>query len=199
MKTILLFLFLTGILLCSCDNKKTKVENNFIIKIQPFRGTDPSEVKEVADLITKYYPHVTVATTLDLPEFAFYRPRARYKADSLLKFLSALAKKNEILLGVTKTDISTQKGVISDWGVMGLGKCPGNSCVASSFRLNMASGKNQLFKVCIHELGHTMGLPHCPNLECYMRDANEGNPLDEENGFCSKCKRYLQERNWKLL
>jgi len=195
----LIFLFLLTTSLFSCNHSKTKVDKDLVIKIQPFIGTDANEVKEVADSIRKYYSTVIIASPVKLPDFAFYAARGRYRADSLLKFLSGLSKPNEILVGFTTRDISTSKGSIADWGVMGLGKCPGNSCVVSTFRLNMSQGKNQFFKVAIHELGHTMGLPHCPNLECFMRDAEGGNPLDDEKGFCTKCKQYLHNRNWKVL
>jgi archaemetzincin len=195
----LIYLFILPAICFSCNHSEAKEENDFVIKIQPFTGTDANEVKEVADSIRKYYPKITINTPIKLPDFAFYAPRARYKADSLLKFLSNIAKPNEKLIGFTTRDISTRKGTNDDWGVMGLGKCPGNSCVVSTFRLNMAQGKNQLFKVAIHELGHTMGLPHCPVPVCFMRDAEGGNPLDEEKGFCPKCKRYLINRNWKIL
>ena len=159
---------------------------------------DPTEVAVLVDSIKKVCPTVIISSPIKLPDFAYYAPRGRYKADSLLKFLSGLAKSNEIVIGLTVKDISTRNGTISDWGVMGLGTSPGNSCVVSTFRLNMTKGKNQLFKVAIHELGHTMGLPHCPNTECYMRDAKGGNPTDEEKDFCPKCKQYLRNFNWRV-
>lgn len=133
-----------------------------------------------------------------MPGYAYYKPRARYKADSILKFLSKRTPKDQVTIGITKSDISTSKGKNPDWGVMGLGQCPGRSCVASTFRLNMAKGHDQLFKVSIHELGHTMGLPHCPILSCYMRNADGGNPLDEETGFCKKCGDFLRSCGWRL-
>jgi archaemetzincin len=193
-----IFLSLIAILIFSCDPPDSKVESDLVIKIQPFIGINTIEVLEVADSIRKYCPKVTIASPTKLPGFAFYAPRGRYKADSLLKYLGKMTKPNEKIIGVTSRDISAQHGLIVDWGVMGLGKCPGNSCVVSTFRLNMTKGKSQFFKVAIHELGHTMGLPHCPNLECFMRDANGGNPTDEEKGFCTKCKKYLNKRNWKV-
>ncbi|MBD8347687.1 matrixin family metalloprotease [Dysgonomonas sp. HGC4] len=59
--------------------------------------------------------------------------------------------------------------------------------------------KSQLFKVSIHELGHTMGLPHCDkDSVCYMRDAKGGNPIDELTDFCSSCKSYLRKKGWQL-
>lgn len=95
-------------------------------------------------------------------------------------------------------DISTSKGEIKDWGVMGLGYCPGKSCVASSFRLSAQKRQQQFFKVAIHELGHTQGLAHCANKTCLMRDAEGSNYLNEETGFCENCKAVLVKKGWKL-
>jgi archaemetzincin len=84
---------------------------------------------------------------------------------------------------------------VFDYGVMGLGFMPGKACVASNFRLR---NKKNFFKVVIHELGHTTGLPHCPDKTCYMRDAEGGDHTSLENGFCGKCKKQLVEGGWKL-
>jgi archaemetzincin len=197
MQKLLLFPFCC-LIYCSCNTTPGKPLTRTAINIQPFSGTDPAEVAELADSIRNYITQVNLLPAVDLPDQAYYKPRARYKADSILTFLSKRTPHNQVTLGITKSDISTSKGKNPDWGVMGLGQRPGTSCVASSFRLNMANGKNQLFKVSIHELGHTMGLPHCPVLNCYMRDANSGNPLDEETGFCKKCSSFLRACGWRI-
>jgi archaemetzincin len=57
---------------------------------------------------------------------------------------------------------------------------------------------SQFYKVAIHELGHTQGLPHCPNHSCYMRDVEGGNPTDEEDDFCFLCREYLVRHGWRL-
>lgn len=81
---------------------------------------------------------------------------------------------------------------------MGLGYCPGNACVVSTFRLARNNTATQFYKVAIHELGHTQGLPHCKNKTCYMRDAEGGNPLDEETGFCAPCTTILRNKGWAV-
>ena len=81
---------------------------------------------------------------------------------------------------------------------MGLGLCPGNACIASSFRLSKTENMRQLFVISIHELGHTQGLSHCLLKTCFMRDAEGKNPTNEETEFCPKCKNYLVKRGWDL-
>ena len=78
---------------------------------------------------------------------------------------------------------------------MGLGFCPGRACVASVYRLK---DKNNFYKVAVHELAHTTGLPHCPDKTCYLRDAKGTDPTAEEIAFCNTCSNYLKEKGWKL-
>lgn len=80
-----------------------------------------------------------------------------------------------------------------------LGYQPGSSCVVSTFRLSKINLPDQYLKLSIHELGHTQGLPHCPDKTCFMRDAEGKNHTNEETGFCPKCKAVLIEKGWVLL
>ena len=101
-------------------------------------------------------------------------------------------------IGLTNKDISTDNGNIIDWGVMGLAYMPGKSCTVSPFRLSKKNINEQYFKVAIHELGHTQGLPHCLGVLCLMTDAKGKNKTDKEKGFCNKCKLFLINKGWNL-
>lgn len=145
--------------------------------------------------IRKFLPHVGLDALTTLPRSAYYKARGRYRADSLIHWMSRQAKPNQVFIGITNVDISTTKGEHQDWGVMGLGYSPGNAAIASNYRLK---NKSAFWKVAIHELGHTTGLPHCPVKTCFMRDAEGGDPTGEENEFCSKCKAVLVQNGWKF-
>jgi archaemetzincin len=82
-------------------------------------------------------------------------------------------------------------------GYYGIGFCSGKACITSTFGLSKNENKRQLFKVAIHEMGHTSGLPHCEMKYCFMRDAG-GNPTNEEKEFCTKCKSFLVNKGWNL-
>lgn len=185
----------------SCHDKSSKkldADNPLIIQIQPFSDIKNQQVEEIAKEIKKIYPHVNILSPIDFPQNAYYKPRNRYRADSIIQFLNATTKGNLVTIGLTTKDISVTKGSNPDFGVMGLGYRPGKACVASSFRLNPKNSNSQFYKIAIHEIGHTQGLSHCPEKTCFMRDAEGGNPTEEEKDFCIKCKNYLKTKHWKF-
>jgi archaemetzincin len=168
--------------------------------ILPLGEMDSAYIAFLKKEIPKFYKvQVVLSDMKPLPGYAFYKPRQRYIADSLLHFLrSRSVNKSEYVLGVTAKDIATSNGNIVNWGVMGLGYQPGNACVISSFRIkNNLQSPHQVFdrflKVALHELGHNFGLVHCPDQHCIMVDAEGKNKLDGEEKFCRNCTFLLQK------
>ena len=215
MKFKSLFLILIG-LLTSCnglnqENKKPESINyrdtpqkKLSIIIQPFDGMPASTVTKVAQKLKEIYSgDVIINNSIAFPKKALNQSRTRYRADSLIIFLGDFVKDGQLIIGLTNKDISTTKGKYPDWGVMGLGFCPGKSCIASTFRIKGKNRDEKLFKVAIHELGHTQGLAqtktkHCQDKVCLMRDAKGKDHLDELRYFCSKCKPILIKAGWDL-
>lgn len=168
-----------------------------IIAIQPL-----GEVRQVRlDIVKKgledaFGLKVETLEAKPLPKEAWYEPRNRYRADKLLDYLgNQTAAKYRIVIGLTSMDISTTKDEHEDWGIFGLGELGDRVCVVSTFRLNArgadeAKLRERFWKVAVHEVGHVMGLDHCPTKGCVMRDAESSIlTVDEENGeFCAGCK-----------
>ena len=198
----LMLLFVLCIVLGACDKVKTVINvldnTPKVIRIQPFGDMPATEVAYVYQQLLATHDSVVLLKKIDLPPATFYPKRNRYRADSLIVFLKNQTPNGCITIGLTNKDISTTKGKFKDWGVMGLGYCPGKACVVSTFRLSKKETTDQLFKTAIHELGHTYGLPHCPINTCFMRDAEGKNRLNQETDFCAKCKQFLQNKGWKL-
>lgn len=187
---------LLTILASSCRDLIPKDEK--VIVVQPFADISPAKETLIYASIKKVNPNTFLRKNLPLPLMAFYPARDRYRADSLIRYLRRFGSADTIVIGLTSKDISTTKGQIPDWGIMGLAYCPGASCVVSTYRLSSKDGDNQFYKVAFHELGHTQGLPHCKDTTCFMRDAQGGNHLSSEKGFCSSCKRLLKSKGWRL-
>lgn len=74
---------------------------------------------------------VKVRKNLDLPEYCWYPPRSRYRADSILLFQHRMDGKN-YTMGVLSEDISVDAHGYEDWGVQGLGSMPGKNAVVST-------------------------------------------------------------------
>ena len=171
--------------------------NNRLIVIQPFYGFPDSSVTLITNELKKNYKGcVMVNKTIKLPESALNGNRTRYRADSLINYLSKIAPKESVILGLTNKDISFTKGTYQDWGIFGLGSSYLKSCVVSSYRLKGNTKSDKLFKVVIHELGHTKGLNHCPDETCIMTDAKGKDRLDHKTDFCTKCKTVLLKHGW---
>jgi archaemetzincin len=116
-----------------------------------------------------------------LPKHAWYPPRRRWRADEIIDWLPGEvpdAPEGARVLALTSKDISTTKDQFKDWGVFGLGDMPGPAAVVSSFRLRRGAKDREHLRrrvtiTAIHEIGHTLGLPHCTEHaeRCPMQDA----------------------------
>lgn len=181
----------------SCTENVSGTEK-IIIEVQPFSDIDSAKVNYVYQELKKIYPSVLLKEKIHLPKSAYNIERCRYRADSIIYQLQRTSTGHHIIVGLTSKDISTTKNNIVDWGVMGLGLCPGNACVVSDFRLSKKELLMQLFKVSIHEIGHTQGLQHCSVKTCFMRDAEGRNPTNDEVDFCPTCKAILVNKGFNF-
>jgi archaemetzincin len=169
-----------------------------ILYIQPMGACEREQAgsETVRRALLAFYPlEIRVLPCVELPAEAYYQPRRRYRAEKLLAFLhTRLPADGWRILGLTATDISTSKDAYVDWGVLGLGEMPGKASVISSFRCRKTARDPRhaivrLAKVAVHEVGHTLGLPHCPNRGCLMEDAvGKVATVDREHDFCARCR-----------
>jgi archaemetzincin len=165
------------------------------VAIQPLGEVAEDSLTAVRQAIIALYGfEVLTLDAVELPETAYYEPRNRYRAERLLDFLAGLRPADcDRILGVTTRDISTTSGEHEDWGILGLAILGGHEAVISRYRtrrrLADVSADERLGRVAVHEIGHTLGLPHCPTEGCYLQDAN-GSVLtvDGETALCERCR-----------
>lgn len=175
-----------------------------VVAVQPLGEVDGALLAEVrSGILTLYDVEVKVLPAVGLPAEAYYKPRARYRAEKLLGFLLRVsqglpAPGAEKIVGLTQKDISTTKEPYEDWGIFGLGTLGGRTCVVSTYRLRKGNAARDLFlkrlvKVVNHEVGHTFGLEHCPTSGCLMEDAaGTIRTVDAESGdLCPACRALL--------
>lgn len=198
------FIALLLLLLLSCKTKRQEPGNSSSrmqsIGILPFYGIDSSTVAEIQKGLKQHLNVTfTVLKETALPAFAFYKPRQRYIADSLLVFLGNYNNNRfDKVIAITSHDISTQKNGYVNYGIMGQGYQPGQACVVSTFRPKRNVGRRQFIRrmiiLALHELGHNYSLPHCPDQTCFMVDAEGRMKLDDSKSYCSNCRSVLMKK-----
>jgi len=184
-----------------------------VIGIQPYGNVKQSLIDTVQQTIQQVYEFESVITLKHkpLPKSAFVTIKSpRYRADSIIKILK-LEKPDTIdyIIGITTKDISTTKrdkhgevlkpkSKYVDWGIFGLGYRPGPTCLLSTFRIKSENRNkfiDRMKKVCMHEIGHNLGLKHCKTgPKCVMRDAAESiRTIDDVDlKLCLTCKSLIE-------
>ena len=106
----LLISFLTFSLSCNHPtNNKHTPDASVIINIQPFSDISKEEKDYVFNELKKVYTHVELNESIELPRSAYYPKRNRYRADSLINYLSRNTADGHVTIGLTTKDISTTK------------------------------------------------------------------------------------------
>jgi archaemetzincin len=146
----------------------------------------------------------------DFPAAARSSEKDRYRADPILGWLADLPiGKTGKIMGITESDIMTRKGSIPNWGILGLGSLDGRCSVLSTWRMKRKweNGgapdwlvRDRLWKTAVHELGHTLGLEHCPNVGCVMEDGKGTvKTTDREKELCPSCAKRYHDAVQRLL
>jgi len=162
----------------------------------------PKILVGIQDGLVKTFPDITaviVKDVLPVPQAAFDKKRSQYNSNLILSAIRAYgSKKPEFhrILGVIDLDIFTS-GLNY---VFGEACVPGSAALISLWRLkpefyhdksDLAIYMFRVFKEAVHELGHTLGVQHCPHSMCVMHFSNSIFDTDrKQNLLCDEC--YLQ-------
>jgi archaemetzincin len=149
-------------------------------------------------LATKF-PWFTVKTvpTLENPKEAYDSGREQYHSTRILVMLEEEVQRARVdrLLGVTCHDIYVPGMNF----VFGEARLPGRAGIISTYRLQARSSNEsnvfhqRVLKEAIHELGHMVGLKHCPDEGCVMHFSERLADTDrKQSEFCQECKEEVE-------
>jgi archaemetzincin len=168
-----------------------------VINIQPLGKVSNEYIEQVKKSVKTFYGYdCKVLHPKKITNNMLSKVTKRIDANKALR----TNETNGNLLYVTEKDICHFKDKNRpEYGIFGLGKCPGNTCIVSTFRLkrgvNNKKTLERLEKVALHEIGHNLGLSHCKNdKKCMMNDAR-GTIKQVDYGnvwFCEKCRKQLK-------
>lgn len=186
--------------------RSARAASRRVVLLQPLGKSVPAEALRSVDraLAAVYGFEVRVADPVSLPPFAWTEERRRWRAERILAFLESTQPGSaHRTLGVTTEDISTTKPPHRDWGVIGLGTIGGPTAVVSAFRttkgVSAAVARVRLAKMAVHEVGHTLGLEHCPTSGCLMQDAQGTiRTADASSDLCDSCRTRLAFAGYEL-
>jgi len=170
-----------------------------ILRIGQIESHVVSRVQEDLNTIFPRTACVLIAETLPIPEEAFNKTRKQYNSSIVLSKVQSYAEEKKSfnrVLGIMDADAFVPNLNF----VFGEAECPGKAALISLWRLRPEfygkASNAELFversiKEAVHEIGHTLGLKHCPNPFCVMFFSNSIFETDRKQSlFCSKC--YLK-------
>ncbi len=133
---------------------------------------------------------------LSLSEQAFNPARRQYSAPWLMSYLRSVgAAASTTVLGIVDEDLFAE-GLNF---VFGQAEMPGRWAIISLSRLHPAPGEadggvlyERALKEAVHEIGHTLGLGHCPEARCVMHFSNTVEDTDRKTARpCRACEAKL--------
>jgi archaemetzincin len=176
-----------------------------LLVVVPLGDASPELVDfVVSSLKSRFTFEVRLEAPIAMPKEAWTAPRKRWRAEKILDTLDALPAPGAWrIAAITEEPISTTKGKVADWGIAGLGRMGGRSAVFSAYyfsrfkRTDREKYHRYVENLVLHEIGHTLGLEHCPLDRCIMADAKGNAVIAAErsiNEFCPRCFRKI--RRW---
>lgn len=173
------------------------------VVIIPIGNVDSKDVIYLENGLQARFGNCTITQSIKMPAEAYNSSRGQYSSEFLLQYLPKFSQEipNEAkVLGVTVEDL-----YVPDLNfVFGQAQLNGRYAIVSLKRLNpvfygVAADRelylHRMLKESVHELGHTLGLNHCPNKRCVMHFSNSLWDTDiKSDWFCGQCSAKINKR-----
>jgi archaemetzincin len=197
-------LLLNLVFIVSCFSYEGKISRTSFpvkpsIEIIPVGNISKSMIEFVRkNLFETFNVDVAVGKGLPLDVISFAKSSSRpgYTGIKILQRFSSGNSTKKILLlieGRVYTRRTLEGVTYPEWSILGLAHQ--NACLVVPIR-----NQSRLQKVAIHEVGHTLGLPHCKDKKCLMTDAKgKAKNIDgAQTKFCSNCIQGMK-KNYSLF
>jgi archaemetzincin len=189
---LLIAIFLLG----GWENIHTQEKMN--IEIIPIGQIDILVLDYLRENLTDVFEaKVSLGKSQPIPEYAFNKKRGQYYSSEILENLTKF-KQGQITLAIIERDLYVPELNF----VFGEADSVNQICIISLMRLNQSyyglPEDKELFlrrslKEAVHEIGHLLGLGHCPNPKCVMHFSNSLLDTDiKDYRFCDVCQRRLR-------
>lgn len=153
-------------------------------------GLDFSDL--ISEVLRKQYNLTsTQLSVFKIPKEAFNPLRNQYDASRIIEYIQRnFDRRCDKHLLIVDVDIYTQRFNF----IFGLAETYKKAAIISLYRL-AGNGllKDRLAKEVVHEVGHLLGLNHCPSPSCVMHFSNTINDTDRKNvDLCEQCRRQIE-------
>ncbi len=181
---------------CRQPSRSAGISMNISVIVIPIGDLNTKDLEYLGEQLKAKFGNCAVGDEMDMPAGAYNPQRGQYMSGSLLQRLLEACPEvptGTKVLGVTDEDLYSA-GLNFVFGQAQMG---GQCAVISLKRLDPAFYgmrsdvgifRYRMMKEAVHELGHTLGVEHCPNRLCVMHFSNSLRDTDiKKDWFCRRC------------
>jgi archaemetzincin len=172
-----------------------------IVAVTAVGTVDPAVLAKAENCLADQFGAASLHARIAEPDGAFDAARRQYNSTLFLRALAAQVRDGgKRVLGITERDLFIPMLTF----VFGQAQLEGVIALVSTARLRQEFYSlppdpellsARLHKEVAHEMGHTLGLVHCPDKSCVMSLSTAILHVDRKQArFCVSCRQLLDER-----